>query len=212
MTAKLGEREKKILIAMLELNNLYSRFGKMWGQILKKVGVDYGDYSYPVTKNKQPENWLEERKNKQAITRLVKKGLVRVVVPEGGKINVHRYGYQLFNLTEEGRKVAEELKRQENMKESEKAVEHAVEMLNAQGYEYASFSQIRELLWRLTYDKFNNDREEFDKCWNKIRLGLALKDLGVKQKVVWDRKAIKLYSLEHNLTNKAQNASLSVTF
>jgi len=182
MTAKLGEREKKILLAMLELGNRSSQFGKMWGQILKKVGVDYEDYSYPVTKNKQQENFMEERKNKKSMTRLTKIELVRVVVPEGGKINVHRYGYQIFNLTEEGRKVAEELKDRENVKESEKAVEHDVEMLKAQGYEHASFSQIRELLWRLAHDKFSNDRKEFERYWNKTRLGKALRELGAELK------------------------------
>lgn len=136
-------------------------------------------YDAILPKRLQPKEVKKERACKKVISRLIKAGLIEPVflTPRPNPV----LGYHFFRLTEKGRRMAEEIRRKHrDSQEMAKDVEKAVQLLRAQGFRQATFNQIRELLWRLSHEKFAS-REEFEAYWNRTRLGLSLRGLGVNQ-------------------------------
>lgn len=175
---RLGWREKKLLLVALKLDEQYD--GSFWWEYVPKelgIFITHGFFERCLHR----EKFEEEDRYKKAMTRLLERDLARVEIgvfsPKPMRKRGPGSGYLAYALTEKGRKVARELKKQKDRKED---LNKTLETLTKQGYEHVTLKQIRELLWRLSHDKFQN-REEFDGYWSKRRLGLMLKKMGIKR-------------------------------
>ena len=168
---KLGARERKILLAMLELDGPDDS-PIFWDQILRRLGIELTDTGF-VTRDEQ---YKDARLYKKAMNRLVRRGYAKVVIL-GNRPPPRRYGFQLYKLTDEGRRVAAELK---GRMEAREDLEAAIKALADQDHQHATLNQIREALWQISHQKFSG-REDFEKFWSRKRLGSALKKLGIKR-------------------------------
>lgn len=140
----------------------------------------------------------EKKQCRKSILRLVKRGLIEIAVTDKRRTPLW------FQLTEEGRKTAEELEREEtplrDMKE-------ALRLLKTEGQIYVTLDEVRELLWQVSGWKFNN-RGEFEKYWTKRKMGLTIKKMGLKQG--WSgppEERIRTYILTVNCTDDASKGS-----
>jgi len=190
---RLGPREKRALLIMLERDNPPGSPVSLLIHLCEEYNVCYDDV---LPKRYQPKELKKEKACKKVIRRLVKADLIRPVFLTPTPNPAH--GYYLYRLTKTGRRIAEELHKKEVQRDREglkKDVMKAVQLLKAQGHKHATFHQIRELLWRLSHGKFVS-REEFEICWNKKRLGLMLRRLSVKRVWKWQGgRAVRAYLL-----------------
>ena len=169
---KLGRREKSILLLMLKGDDPPGKPNPIWFDIYSEFGINYNS----LPKKYQPK-FREERNFRLAIHRLAKKGLVRPVsvVPEGSSLPDPRgYGYIFYSLTQTGRATAERLQSEEKALKIQEDLEKIVLKLRALSGVQVTISQVRELLWQQSQDKFAN-MDEFDRYWNNTKLGIMLK-------------------------------------
>jgi len=133
-------------------------------------------------------NKKELRKYKRSFLRyLRRKGYIRF---EEKLHPVLRYRYPI--VTQKGIEAGREAAR----KFAEKDIVYmAVERLKMYGTEWTTIQEIMDKVWEISREKklFNN-REEFKKYWTKRRLGIRIKELGVKQKhAKINGKWVKIY-------------------
>jgi hypothetical protein len=168
---------------MLERDNPPGRPITIWGVACREFKIDYKPY---MLKCAQREMFLEETYVKRAFIRLFKQKLIlpvwaeeegfSLVPPLGGGID-----FVSWVLTAEGRRVAEQLKAQEQLLEEQReAVNKVLDSFGALGCEVVTVSQVLEELWRNLCGSFVS-REEFDKCWNNTKLGLMLRECTVRK-------------------------------
>jgi hypothetical protein len=169
---RLGRREKSVLLLMLKSDDPPGKPNPIWFDIYSNFGINYNT----LPKKYQPK-FREERNFRLSIHRLTKKGLIRPVsvVPEGSSLPDPRgYGYIFYSLTTTGRTTAETLQMEENASKIQEDLEKTVNHLRTLGNVQVTISQIRELLWQQSQDKFAS-RNEFNRYWNNTKLGLMLK-------------------------------------
>jgi len=196
-SAKLGWRERKILLIMLKHDDPPGHPIALFNHLYRECGIHYDDV---LPKKWQKEEHKEERLYRQSIRHLMKRNLINPVVfaPEGQPPPDPK-GCCFFALTETGRKIAEKVRREKAMNELVEArnedLRKTIRLLETQGCKEATLKQIRELLWRVSHDKFEG-REEFEKYWNNRRLGLMLRDLVVKRTRVSKKDERRKYILK----------------
>ncbi len=169
---KLGWREKSILLLMLKNDNPPGKSNPIWFDIYNKFDINYN----ALPKKYQPK-FREERNFRLSVHRLTKKGLVKpvwVVQKESSLPDPRGYGYVFYSLTRTGRVMAEKLQQDEKVSKMHEDLENAVRQLRVLGNMQVTISQVRELLWQQSQDKFAH-RDEFDSYWNNTKLGLMLK-------------------------------------
>jgi hypothetical protein len=169
---RLGWREKSILLLMLKGDDPPGKPNPIWFDIYSEFGINYNS----LPKKYQPK-FQEERNFRLSIHRLTKKGLVRPVsvVPDGSSLPDPRgYGYIYYSLTLTGRTTAERLQSEEKALKIQEDLEKAVKQLRALSAMQVTISQVRELLWQQSQEKFDS-RNEFDRYWSNTKLGLMLK-------------------------------------
>jgi len=190
---KLGWREKSILLLMLKSDNPPGKPNPIWFDIYNEFGINYN----ALPKKYQPK-FREERKFRLSIHRLTKKGLVRPVsvVPEGCSLQDPRgYGYIFYSLTRIGRVVAEKLQGEEKASKIQEDLERAVKQLRRLKILQVTISQVRELLWQQSHNKFPS-RAEFNRYWNNTKLGLMLKKYAFERTRVSMKDSRRKYLLE----------------
>lgn len=190
---RVGGREKRILLLMLKGDEPPGKPNPIWFDIYREFGMDY--CSFP---KKYQQKFREERSFRLSIHRLTKKGFVRPVsvVPNGHPLPDPRgYGYVFYCLTQRGRTLAEELQWEEHASESQEDLKKLLKQLSKLSNEQKTISQIRELLWQQSHNKFEC-REAFENYWSQRRLGLVLKKLGYKNARVSLRNRQKKYSFD----------------
>lgn len=169
---RLGWREKRILLLMLKGDEPPGKPNPIWFDIYSEFGLSYNS----LPKKYQPK-FREERNFRLSILRLTKKGLVRPVsvIPKGcSLLDPRGYGYNFYSLAQSGRQAAEKARWNENAEKSHIDFEETMQIFAVRGIEQVTISQVREMLWQRASDKFSC-REEFEKYWNKHKLGFALK-------------------------------------
>ena len=177
-SAKLGWRERKILLIMLKHDDPPGHPIALFNHLYRECRIFYDDV---LPKSWQKEKYKEERLYKQSIRHLVKRGLIRPVFfapkgqPPDPKLFDKVFGYSFFTLTRDGRKTAEKVVREKELDDLMEArnedLRKTVKMLEDQGYKEVTLKQVLELLWQVSHGKFEN-KEEFEKYWNRRRLGL----------------------------------------
>jgi hypothetical protein len=189
---KLGWREKSILLLMLKSDNPPGKPNPIWFDIYNEFGINYN----ALPKKYQPK-FRDERNLRLSIHRLSKKGLVKPVsvVLEGSSLPDPRgYGYIFYSLTRIGRVVAEKLQGEEKASKIQEDLERAVKQLRRLKILQVTISQVRELLWQQSHDKFSN-RNEFDRYWNNTKLGLMLKAFTYRRTQISNTDGRKKYLL-----------------
>jgi len=169
---RLGWREKSILLLMLKGDDPPGKPNPIWFDIYSEFGINYNS----LPKKYQPK-FREERNFRLSIHRLAKRGFVRPVsvIPTGYSLTDPRgYGYIFYSLAQTGRRAAEKIRWDENAEKSHVDFEETMKLLIVRGIKQVTIRQVREMLWQRTSDKFAS-REEFEKYWNKHKLGFALK-------------------------------------
>jgi len=90
--------------------------------------------------------------------------------------------------------VAEKLQGEEKASKIQEDLEKAVKQLRALKILQVTISQVRELLWQQSQDKFSN-RKEFDRYWNNTKLGLMLKAFTYRRTQISNTDGRKKYLL-----------------
>ncbi len=189
---KLGRLEKSILLLMLKSDDPPGKPNPVWFDIYSEFGINYN--SLP---KKYQSKFREERNLRMSIHRLAKKGLVRPVsiVPNGCSLTDPRgYGYSFYSLTQTGHQAAEKIRWDENATKSQIDLEETMKLLRVRGAKLVTISQVREMLWQRSHDKFAN-REEFEKYWNEHRLGFSLKKYVSERTRISRKDARRKYQL-----------------
>ena len=196
-SAKLGWRERKILLIMLKHDEPPGHPIALFNHLCRECGIYYDDV---LPKSWQKEKFKEERLYRQSIRYLVKRSLIRqaFVAPKGQPPDPKVFGYSFFTLTRDGRKTAEKVLREKEldylMEARNEDLRRTVKMLEDQGYNEVTLKQVLELLWRISHGKFEN-KEEFEKYWNGRRLGLMLRDLVAKRTRISEKDGRRKYIL-----------------
>lgn len=189
---KLGWREKSILLLMLKGDEPPGKPNPIWFDIYSEFGLNYNS----LPKRYQPK-FREERNFRLSIHRLTKKDLVRPVsvVPADSSIPDPRgFGYNFYSLTLTGRIKAKKLQKKENRLKIQEDLEGIVKQLKTSRIEHVTISQIRELLWQQSQNKFAS-RDEFNQYWNNTKLGLTLKKYSLGWKQISAKDGRKKYRL-----------------
>jgi len=176
---KIGRVQKLLLFLLLKEDNPQGRRILIWIAIHREFKIEYKLF-FPKKKQKA---FKEEQKIKQAFDRLVRQKFVLPLwsTPDGFSLfSPNGSECDLCILTEEGRLVAERLKRQEQFLKvnSEVAMQRVLDQLRSLGYVCVTAEQILEGLWMDSFHEFT-DREMFDKYWNRVKFGLTLQKCGV---------------------------------
>jgi hypothetical protein len=190
---KLGRREKSILLLMLKGDDPPGKPNPIWFDIYSEFGINYN--SLP---KKYQQKFREERSFRLSIHRLAKKGLVRPVsiVPNGCSLTDPRgYGYSFYSLTQTGHQAAEKIRWDENATKSQIDLEETMILLKVRGAKLVTISQVREMLWQRSHDKFAS-REEFEKYWNEHKLGFSLKKYSSERKCISMKDGRRKYLLK----------------
>ena len=185
---KLGWREKIILLLMLKCDDPPGTPNFLWIDICKTFEIEFSSAS----KKSQPHLLNKEHKFKCALTRLIKRGLIKPVMMERPDFSVQHpkgHGYNNYILTKLGRQVAEKLQQptpqQAQFLKDHAALKNALEQLYALGHTEVMLDQVRAVIWQqqqqLSLYCFGNSRVEFDAYWNNTKLGLMLKRYTVGQ-------------------------------
>ena len=178
---KLGWREKIILLLMLKCDDPPGTPNFLWIDICKTFEIEFSSAS----KKSQPHLLNKEHKFKCALTRLIKRGLIKPVMMERPDFSVQHpkgHGYNNYSLTKLGRQVAEKLQQpspqQEQPLSDQADLKKALAELVSLGYVHVMVEQILEMLWQTVGYRFVI-REEFERYWNETRLGLVLQSCGI---------------------------------
>ncbi len=177
---------------MLKNDNPPGKPNPLWFDIYNAFGINYS--SFP---KKYQTKFREERNIRLSIHRLIKKDLIRplsISLNNNALSDPRGYGYIFYYLTPNGHKVAEISQRKESCFKSNGDLEKIIGQLKALGNKQATVSQIRELLWQATSDKFNS-KAEFERYWNNTRLGLALKKYTYKRTQIGRKEGKRKYIL-----------------
>jgi len=177
LTAKLGQREKIILLLMLKQDEPAGRSQLLWNELYRATGIEYG----LNPKKSHPTEICEEKKFRYSIFRLVKRGFIKPKIMMRTDFSLpdpRGYGYSFYRLTPTGRLAAEKIQQQNHQQEQllrdQADLEAALGQLQVLGYGWVINRQIREILWTLSADRFDS-QVEVDSYWNNTKLGLMLK-------------------------------------
>jgi len=180
---RLGKRERVVLRLMLKGDTPRGTPIPIWLDICQEVDIEYGF----LQKKFQRAEFCNENMYKCALSRLVRKGLIKPII-EGRQdcslLDPKVHGYNYYCLTELGRLVAEELQQPDPkmvlfLKEFG-VLQNVLVQLVGFGAVEVTVDQIREELWLLIGHTFSSG-VEFDRYWNNTKLGLLLKRCVVGQ-------------------------------
>jgi hypothetical protein len=174
---KIGKLQKLLLFLILEEDKPRGKRIPIWRVVQRKFKIEYSEFS----SKKQQKTFEEERKIKHAFDRLVMHGLVLPVwatrkgfsfVPLNGQ------ACDYCILTEKGWLLVKRLKHKELLLKDMDAVRRVLARGCVFGSSSAMIEGILEFLWLDNFQEFD-DREDFDRHWNKFKLGRLLKKWGV---------------------------------
>jgi len=183
-STRLGRREKDVLKVLLKLSadraedrplfNL--KAGEILGaEIFDELGVPFITLS------------TDGKPYREALSRLVKRGFVELVSQKRRQVRKRTY-----KLTGKGREAAESLKAEEERVEG---LKETLRLLRAEGHMTLTMDEICELLWQVSGYMFKG-REEFERYWNRTKLGLVLRDkMGITYTRIGKRK-VQTYDIE----------------
>jgi hypothetical protein len=138
------------------------------------------------------------RKYKKALLKLFRAGLIEPV-PERWSSFYH-IGLEDIALTDKGRSIAKRLLAEED---AESDVQKAVETLKKQGTTPFTLTQLRDLLWQISGEKFRG-KEEFEAFWTKQKLGRILKKYAKGMVVRQGLKTVRLYFVTETALNGSE--------
>ena len=194
--SRLGRRERCVLQAFYKLAE-----GKIDRIVFKTPLLkEFGDLIDPSPQDigRLVRVW-EKEKNLyyKAFLRLVRRGLVaaaelNVCFSTGEPITTHlrKRGNRAFMFTNKGFEAALKLEKGDIEK---KCLIEALRQLTEEERICVTLKEIREKLWQTSTDHFPF-REKFEEYWTNPKLGLTLKNLGVRCRRA-GKKRIRVYSL-----------------
>ena len=191
-TNRLGKREKRILLLMLQKDNPPGHATLLWLSIYNEFKIDYSSLS----KKYQPE-YMEEKRCRCSIYRLVKRGFLKplLVAQDFVLPDPRGSGYLFYYLTKSGRIVAEKVQQQNRGLTDQPDLKVALSKLRDMGHTQVTVAQIHEVLWQQSSQNFVT-KEEFDKHWNGTKLGLMLRKCMVGRDRVGANDGRRLYRLQ----------------
>jgi len=198
---KLGKLEKNVIHLLRKGDEPHGKPILIWNEIYQTYGIEFS--AYP--KKDQPEELYKENKYKCALTRLVKIHILKpsIIIQQTSKSNSliphpKGHGYNYYSLTDFGRLVADKLDQEQQQIErslrAKEALKKALCQLRGAGCVLITIDQIREVLWQLSGNNFDN-REEFDKYWNNTKFGVMLKDVTSDRSRVGENDGRRTYRI-----------------
>ncbi|MDR1992846.1 MAG: hypothetical protein LBQ98_05015 [Nitrososphaerota archaeon] len=191
-TNRLGKREKRILLLMLKRDNLPGHATLLWLGIYNEFKIDYS--SLP---KKYQSEYMEEKRCRCSIYRLVKRGFLKplLVVQDFVLPDPRGSGYLFYYLTKSGRIAAKKIQQQNRGLTDPPDLKAVLSKLRDMGHIQVTTAQIHEVLWQHSLQNFAT-REEFDKYWNRTKLGLMLRKCMVGRARVGANDGRRLYRLQ----------------
>jgi len=190
---RLGRREKRILLVMLENDDGQGCFDFTRVSVFQEYGIVYSSLS----KNRQSE-YFQDRAISQSMYRLTRRGFITpaVLAVEGSLPSKMAYGFALYCLNPLGRQVAEQLKQQQLVLSDCEVFKQVLDKLKVLKVEVVTCESVLDALWEFTKDRFA-DKTAFNRHWNKRKIGLMLKRHQIKQRRVGKKDRHRKYRLNN---------------
>jgi hypothetical protein len=175
---------------MLESDEPKGQPNPIWFDLYATYKIEYNALPKKYQKKLRKEHAL-----RQSMYRLTKNGFIKplLIAQQNASLpSPKAYGYSFYSLTQTGRLAAEKLNR---TAKDRKEIEKALHQLRVLGNSQVILSQIHEVLWEVSLERFIS-REEFDKYWNKTKLGLILQKYRVERTRVGKNDGRRKYYID----------------